>query len=57
MAVYSKADMARLFDGMDLTKMNVIHITYYQVIPALAQYIAYAERTGPRSPAICAAIR
>src|SRR5436305_1776058 len=26
--------------------MNVIHITYYQVIPALAQYIAYAERLG-----------
>jgi methylmalonyl-CoA mutase N-terminal domain/subunit len=46
MGVYSKADMARLFDGMDLTKMNVIHITYYQVIPALAQYIAYAEDQG-----------
>ncbi len=46
MAVYSVADMARLFDGMDLTKMNVVHITYYQVIPALAQYIAYAERQG-----------
>jgi methylmalonyl-CoA mutase N-terminal domain/subunit len=38
--------MARLFDGMDLTKMNVVHITYYQVIPALAQYIAYAEEQG-----------
>jgi len=46
MAVYSKADMARLFDGMDLTKMNVVHITYYQVVPALAQYIAYAEEQG-----------
>ncbi|MCP5368909.1 MAG: acyl-CoA mutase large subunit family protein [Hyphomicrobiales bacterium] len=46
MAVYSKADMARLFDGMDLTKMNVVHITYYQVVPALAQYIAYAEERG-----------
>ncbi len=46
MAVYSKADMARLFDGMDLTKMNVVHITYYQVIPALAQYIALAEEQG-----------
>ena len=46
MAVYSVADMERLFHGMDLTKMNVIHITYYQVIPALAQYIAYAERRG-----------
>ncbi len=46
MAVYSADDMARLFDGLDLTKMNVVHITYYQVIPALAQYIAYAERRG-----------
>jgi methylmalonyl-CoA mutase N-terminal domain/subunit len=44
MAVYSVADMERLFDGMDLTAMNVVHITYYQVVPALAQYIAYAER-------------
>ena len=46
MAVYSVEDMARLFDGLDLRKMNVVHITYYQVIPALAQYIAYAERNG-----------
>jgi methylmalonyl-CoA mutase N-terminal domain/subunit len=46
MAVYSVRDMERLFAGMDLTKMNVVHITYYQVIPALAQYIAYAERRG-----------
>jgi methylmalonyl-CoA mutase N-terminal domain/subunit len=46
MAVYSVADMARLFDGLDLTGMNVVHITYYQVIPALAQYIAYADRRG-----------
>jgi len=46
MAVYSKADMARMFEGMDLTKMNVIHITYYQVLPALAQYIALAEDQG-----------
>lgn len=46
MAVYSVEDMARLFDGLDLDKMNVVHITYYQVIPALAQYIAYAERRG-----------
>jgi len=46
MAVYSKSDMARLFEGMDLAKMNVVHITYYQVIPALAQYIAYAEEQG-----------
>jgi len=46
MAVYSVADMARLFDGMDLAKMNVVHITDYQVIPALAQYIAYGQRRG-----------
>jgi methylmalonyl-CoA mutase N-terminal domain/subunit len=46
MAVYSVADMERLFHDMDLRSMNVIHITYYQVIPALAQYVAYAERRG-----------
>jgi methylmalonyl-CoA mutase N-terminal domain/subunit len=46
MAVYSAADMARLFDGLDLRKINVVHITYYQVVAALAQYIAYAERQG-----------
>lgn len=46
MAVYSVADMERLFDGLDLSKINVVHITYYQVIPAIAQYIAYAERRG-----------
>ncbi len=46
MGVYSKADMARMFDGMDLSKMNVVHITYYQVLPALAQYIALAEDWG-----------
>jgi methylmalonyl-CoA mutase, N-terminal domain len=46
MAVYSVRDMERLFEGLDLTKINVVHITYYQVIPALAQYIAYAERRG-----------
>ncbi|MGH7720508.1 MAG: methylmalonyl-CoA mutase family protein [Gemmatimonadaceae bacterium] len=46
MAVYSVADMARLFDGLKLPEMNVVHITYYQVIPALAQYIAYARRCG-----------
>ena len=44
MAVYSVADMERLFHDMDLTKMNVVHISYYQVIPALAQYIALADR-------------
>lgn len=46
MAVYSASDMARLFDGLDLRKINVVHITYYQVVAALAQYIAYAERQG-----------
>ncbi len=46
MAVYSVRDMERLFDGLELPKMNVVHITYYQVIPGLAQYIAYAERRG-----------
>lgn len=46
MAVYSAEDMARLFDGLDLRKMNVVHITYYQTVAALAQYIAYAERQG-----------
>lgn len=46
MAVYSVSDMERLFRDMDLRAMNVVHITYYQVIPALAQYIAYAERRG-----------
>ncbi len=46
MGVYSKQDMDVLFAGMDLTRMNVIHITYYQVVPALAQYIALAEDRG-----------
>jgi len=46
MGVYSKQDMDTLFDGMDLTAMNVVHITYYQVIPALAQYIALAQDRG-----------
>ncbi len=46
MGVYSKQDMDVLFDGMDLDQMNVIHITYYQVVPALAQYIALAEDRG-----------
>lgn len=46
MAVYSKQDMARLFDGMDLRQMNVIHITYYQVVAAFAQYLALAEEWG-----------
>ncbi|WP_228001340.1 methylmalonyl-CoA mutase family protein [Nocardia australiensis] len=46
MGIYNVRDMARLFDGMDLRKINVVHITYYQTIPALAQYIAYGERMG-----------
>src|SRR3954470_14020053 len=46
MAVSSVRDMERLFAGLYPTKMNVVHITYYQVIPALAQYIAYAEKLG-----------
>ncbi|MFQ5516835.1 MAG: methylmalonyl-CoA mutase family protein, partial [Acidimicrobiia bacterium] len=46
MAVYSKADMRRLFAGMDLGGINVVHITFYQTIPALAQYIAYGEERG-----------
>jgi methylmalonyl-CoA mutase N-terminal domain/subunit len=46
MAVYSKRDMATLFEGLDLTQMNVVHITYYQTAPAFAQYLAYAEDRG-----------
>lgn len=46
MGVYSVRDMERLFHGLDPRKMNVVHITYYQVLPALAQYIAYGERLG-----------
>jgi len=46
MAVYTVEDMDRLFDGLDLRKINVVHITYYQVLPALAQYIVLAERRG-----------
>ncbi len=46
MGVYSKQDMDTMFAGMDLTQMNVIHITYYQILPALAQYVALAEDRG-----------
>lgn len=46
MAVYSVEDMERLFHDLDPRQMNVVHITYYQVVPALAQYIAWAERHG-----------
>ncbi len=44
MAVYSVADMERLFDGLDLGRTNVVHITMYQTVPALAQYVAYGRR-------------
>ncbi len=46
MAVYTVADMQRLFEGLDLSEINVVHITDYQVIPVLAQYIVCAERSG-----------
>ncbi len=46
MAVYSCEDNARLFDGLDLEKINVIHISYYEVLPVLAHYLAYARRRG-----------
>ena len=42
MAVYSLEDNARLFDGLPLDKINVIHISYYEVLPVLAHYLAYA---------------
>jgi methylmalonyl-CoA mutase N-terminal domain/subunit len=46
MAVYSRRDMARLFDGLDLTQMNVVHITGYETIPVFAHYLAYAAQRG-----------
>ncbi|MCZ7563285.1 MAG: acyl-CoA mutase large subunit family protein [Burkholderiales bacterium] len=46
MAVYSVEDNARLFDGLALDKINVIHISYYEVLPVLAHYLAYARRRG-----------
>jgi methylmalonyl-CoA mutase N-terminal domain/subunit len=46
MAVYGKRDMATLFEGLDLTQMNVVHITEYQTHPAFAQYLAYADERG-----------
>ena len=52
MAVYSVADMERLFDGLDLGRTNVVHITMYQTVPALAQYIAYARRRGVEAAAL-----
>jgi methylmalonyl-CoA mutase N-terminal domain/subunit len=52
MAVYSVADMERLFDGLDLGRTNVVHITMYQTVPALAQYIAYGRRRGVAAAAL-----
>ena len=46
MAVYSREDNARLFDGRELDKINAVHITYYENIPVLAHYLAYARRRG-----------
>jgi methylmalonyl-CoA mutase N-terminal domain/subunit len=46
MAVYSVQDQARLFDGLPLEKINVVHISYYEVLPVLAHYLAYARRRG-----------
>jgi methylmalonyl-CoA mutase N-terminal domain/subunit len=46
MAVYSCEDNARLFDGLALEKINVVHISYYEVLPVLAHYLAYARRRG-----------
>ncbi|MGH8250037.1 MAG: acyl-CoA mutase large subunit family protein [Steroidobacteraceae bacterium] len=46
MAVYSCEDNARLFEGLQLDKINVVHISYYEVLPALAHYLAYARRRG-----------
>lgn len=46
MAVYSREDNARLFDGLSLDKMNVVHISYYENMAVLAHYLAYARRRG-----------
>ncbi len=46
MAVYSVEDQAMLFDGLPLDKINVVHISYYEVLPVLAHYLAYARRRG-----------
>lgn len=46
MAVYSREDNARLFDGLPLDKMNVVHISYYENMAVLAHYLAYARRRG-----------
>lgn len=46
MAVYSREDNARLFDGLSLDKINVVHISWYENLPVLAHYLAYARRRG-----------
>ncbi|MDA8194481.1 MAG: acyl-CoA mutase large subunit family protein [Thermaerobacter sp.] len=46
MAVYCRRDMERLFDGLELTQMNVVHITGYETIPVFAHYLAYAQQRG-----------
>lgn len=46
MAVYSCQDNARLFDGLELPKLNVVHIADYEDMPVLAHYLAYARRRG-----------
>lgn len=46
MAVYTREDNARLFDGLSLDKINVVHISYYENLPVLAHYLAYARRRG-----------
>lgn len=45
-SVYSCQDNARLFDGLDLRKINVVHIADYEDMPLLAHYLAYARRRG-----------
>ncbi len=46
MAVYSCEDNARMFDGLALNKINVVHIADYEDMPVLAHYLAYARRRG-----------
>lgn len=46
MAVYSCQDNARLFDGLELPKINVVHIADYEDMPVMSHYLAYARRRG-----------
>jgi len=46
MGVYSREDNARLFDGLPLDKINVVHISWYENLPVMAHYLAYARRRG-----------